>query len=200
MATDKAGKDGHVVEPDGPNVPDGVGTQGKFPRIRAQLINLIGGTVVALFVIAWVWVLFLVWSGTPPEGEPVALGAALVVAVGTLTTTVGTLTASTLGFTIADVKRDPNKDVTVVNVGSEIPLAAAVAIVAYLLVGVAVLATWIIKESVSPELVVTFGFSILGWLVGGASGAFSTTTSAPNPSTPGGSVGPAATPAGPAIP
>lgn len=141
--------------------------------VRAQLITIIGAAVILAFVGVWGWVLILVWTQVPPPGSStIALGNALVVTAGTLTTTVGTLTAGALGFTIADVKKKESLEVTVVNVGKQLSVPTAWAIVAYLLVGLAVLVTWIAREGVAPELIVTFGFSILGWLVGGAGAAF----------------------------
>lgn len=141
--------------------------------LREQLITIIGAAVVAVFVAAWAWVLWLVWA-QPPGADPVTLGGALVATAGALSTTVATLTASALGFTIADVKNRDDVSLSVSTVGKELSKPAAAAILAYLIVGLAVLVTWVVRESVAPELVVTFGFSILGWLVGGASAAFGT--------------------------
>lgn len=141
--------------------------------VRSQLITLIGATVILLFVFVWGSVLISVWTYTPgDEGGVAPVGAAMVVAAGTLSTTVGTLTAGALGFTIADVKKDPDRQVTVVTIGKQLNAPTAWAVFAYLIVGVAVLITWLFREDVAPELVVTFGFSILGWLVGGAGAAF----------------------------
>ncbi|HKU29357.1 hypothetical protein [Arthrobacter sp. NyZ413] len=74
---------------------------------RRQLFNVIAAVFLLLFVAVWIAVLFRVLTWIP-EGDATApsLNGALVTAAGVLATSLSSLTASALGFTISEVRRD----------------------------------------------------------------------------------------------
>src|SRR6187551_1216054 len=75
--------------------------------LRQQLFNIIAFVFLGLFVAVWTSVLLRVGFWVP-DGRTVAppLNGALVTAAGVLATSLSSLTASALGFTIAEVRRD----------------------------------------------------------------------------------------------
>ena len=74
---------------------------------RKQLFNIIAAVFLALFVIVWGNVLIQVWVFVPEiPGTPPQLNGAVVCAAGALSTSLSSLTASALGFTIAEVRRE----------------------------------------------------------------------------------------------
>ena len=75
--------------------------------LRQQLFNIIAFVFLGLFVAVWGSVLLRVGFWVP-DGRTVAppLNGALVTAAGVLATSLSSLTASALGFTIAEVRRD----------------------------------------------------------------------------------------------
>ena len=78
--------------------------------LRQQLFNIIAFVFLGLFVAVWGSVLLRVGFWVP-DGRTVAppLNGALVTAAGVLATSLSSLTASALGFTIAEVRRDESE-------------------------------------------------------------------------------------------
>ena len=78
--------------------------------LRQQLFNIIAFVFLCLFVAVWGSVLLRVGFWVP-DGRTLAppLNGALVTAAGVLATSLSSLTASALGFTIAEVRRDESE-------------------------------------------------------------------------------------------
>lgn len=139
---------------------------------KEQLFGVIATILVLLFVGVWTAVVIMTFR-PPPDGLP----ESVVITAGTLATTMATITSAALGFTVAEVKaknapRGKAPAVTFKEVSAEVGWPTFLATLAYVVVGVVVLITWMITDEGSPELVATFAFSVLGWLAGGAGVAF----------------------------
>lgn len=159
--------------------------------LRQQLFNIIAFVFLGLFVAVWGSVLLRVGFWVP-DGRTVAppLNGALVTAAGVLATSLSSLTASALGFTIAEVRRDESgQDArrpsgpgapgssTAVNpsdVTARLSGRIIAAIIVYLAVGLAVLLLWLAKGTASTDLIGAFALSLLGWLIGAAGVVFQT--------------------------
>lgn len=159
--------------------------------LRQQLFNIIAFVFLGLFVAVWGSVLLRVGFWVP-DGRTVAppLNGALVTAAGVLATSLSSLTASALGFTIAEVRRDESEQdarrpsgpgapgsSTAVNpsdVTSRLSGRIIAAIIVYLAVGLAVLLLWLAKGTASTDLIGAFALSLLGWLIGAAGVVFQT--------------------------
>lgn len=159
--------------------------------LRQQLFNIIAFVFLSLFVAVWGSVLLRVGFWVP-DGRTAAppLNGALVTAAGVLATSLSSLTASALGFTIAEVRRDEVEQETRRHSGPGAPGSAAVfnpsevtarlsgrivaAIVVYLAVGLTVLLLWLAKGTASTDLIGAFALSLLGWLIGAAGVVFQT--------------------------
>ncbi|MGK3958682.1 hypothetical protein ACLKOZ_21115 [Arthrobacter sp. R4] len=159
--------------------------------LRQQLFNIIAFVFLGLFVAVWGTVLLRVgfWI---PDGRTVAppLNGALVTAAGVLATSLSSLTASALGFTIAEVRRDEREQEARRPSGPGAPGGAmafnpsevtarlsgriVAAVVVYLAVGLLVLLLWLIKGTASTDLIGAFALSLLGWLIGAAGVVFQT--------------------------
>lgn len=144
---------------------------------RENLIKLVGAVIVVLFVSVWAYVLIRTWGYTPTTADPkLILGASVVTGAGALATAVGALTASSLGFSVAEVQKDNTATgIKLSKVGDSVGAGVGWAILAYVVIGVAVFWTWFAAEEKSPEVLNAFGVSVLGWLLGGASAFFRTT-------------------------
>ena len=142
--------------------------------VKGQVFNFIAGALFLLFAGTWTAVIVLVWTFTPTEADPLpVLGGGMVLAAGTLATALGTQTASSLGIAIGTVgQATPDTQITTAAVAANLPARTYVAVVLYVLVGLAVFFTWLLRESVSPELVSAFALSLLGWIIGAASTIF----------------------------
>ncbi|MFD4420897.1 hypothetical protein ACFWN7_05270 [Agromyces sp. NPDC058484] len=145
--------------------------------LQKALFPIIAGVIILVFVGAWAAVLIQVWSFIPSEEAPaVVLGDGLVVAAGVLATTLGTQTASALGFAVAEVRAiKGDSGFSVVAVAQSLRIETYVAVFAYLAIGLAVFATWLFRESAAPELVNAFALSLLGWLIGASGVIFKPT-------------------------
>jgi hypothetical protein len=156
--------------------------------IKNHLFDIIAVLILLVFASAWIAVLAQVWAyppvdpalpaGTvPPVAPRLELSSALVLAAGVLATTIGTQTAAALGFAVAEVAAaNPTRTTTAQDVAQKLPLWTYVGILVYLLVGLAVFITWLVKEQTAPEIVIAFALSLLGWLIGAASVVFKPAT------------------------
>lgn len=155
--------------------------------LRQQLFNIIAFVFLGLFVAVWGSVLLRVGFWVP-DGRTAAppLNGALVTAAGVLATSLSSLTASALGFTIAEVRRDEEirrdlqpgaKATTAFNpsdVAARLSGRIVTAVVVYLAVGLLVLLLWLVKGTASTDLIGAFALSLLGWLIGAAGVVFQT--------------------------
>ncbi|HJV99625.1 MAG TPA: hypothetical protein VJ617_11090 [Arthrobacter sp.] len=159
--------------------------------LRQQLFNIIAFVFLSLFVAVWGAVLLRVGFWVP-DGRTVAppLNGALVTAAGVLATSLSSLTASALGFTIAEVRRDERAAGDRRPAGPGAPGGAmafnpsevtarlsgriVAAVVVYLAVGLLVLLLWLVKGTASTDLIGAFALSLLGWLIGAAGVVFQT--------------------------
>jgi hypothetical protein len=155
--------------------------------LRQQLFNIIAFVFLGLFVAVWGSVLLRVGFWVP-DGRTVAppLNGALVTAAGVLATSLSSLTASALGFTIAEVRRDEqvqrdlapgDADAVSFNpaeVTARLSGRIVAAVVVYLAVGLLVLLLWLVKGTASTDLIGAFALSLLGWLIGAAGVVFQT--------------------------
>jgi hypothetical protein len=149
--------------------------------IKNHIFDIIAVLILLVFVSVWIAVLAQVWAypvgvaeGTPISAVPrLALSSALVLAAGVLATTIGTQTAGALGFAVAEVASTSGTGaISAQAVAQKLPLWTYVGIAVYLLVGLVVFLTWLVKEQTAPELVIAFALSLLGWLIGAAGVAF----------------------------
>jgi hypothetical protein len=159
--------------------------------LRQQLFNIIAFVYLGLFVLVWGSVLLRVGFWVP-DGRTVAppLNGALVTAAGVLATSLSSLTASALGFTIAEVRRDERDAEARRTTGPAGPGTAAAfnpsevtsrlsgriiaAVVVYLAMGLLVLLLWLAKGAAATDLIGAFALSLLGWLIGAAGVVFQT--------------------------
>lgn len=157
--------------------------------LRQQLFNIIAFVFLGLFVAVWGSVLLRVGFWVP-DGRTAAppLNGALVTAAGVLATSLSSLTASALGFTIAEVRRDEetrrgltdgNTDAATAGfnpaeVTARLSGRIVAAVVVYLAVGLLVLLLWLVKGTASTDLIGAFALSLLGWLIGAAGVVFQT--------------------------
>jgi len=153
--------------------------------IKTHIFDIIAVLILVIFASAWIAVLGQVWAypavdpatGVAPLAAPrLALSSALVLAAGVLATTIGTQTAAALGFAVAEVKGALGTAATAQDVAKELPIWTYIGIVVYLLVGLAVFLTWLLKEATAPEVVIAYALSLLGWLIGAAGVVFRPTT------------------------
>jgi hypothetical protein len=153
--------------------------------IKTHIFDIIAVLILLIFASAWIAVLAQVWAhppidpatGVAPALAPrLALSSALVLAAGVLATTIGTQTAAALGFTVAEVKAVKGAALTAQDVALKLPIWTYIGIVVYLLVGLAVFLTWLLKEATAPEVVIAYALSLLGWLIGAAGVVFKPTT------------------------
>jgi hypothetical protein len=158
--------------------------------LRRHLFNVIAFVFLALFVTVWGSVLLRVGFWVP-DGRTVAppLNGALVTAAGVLATSLSSLTASALGFTIAEVRQaEGNAEArragsaagggtssfNPAEVTARLSGRIIAAIVVYLAVGLLVLLLWLAKGTASTDLIGAFALSLLGWLIGAAGVVFQT--------------------------
>lgn len=153
---------------------------------RRQMFNIIAGVFLTLFVLVWAAVLLRVGTWIPTGGAAAPeLNGALVTAAGVLSTSLSSLTASALGFTIAEVKRDHASGggsipgVNPVEVADRLSGRVICAIMVYMTVGLLVLVLWLFKGPASTDLLGAFALSLLGWLVGAAGVVFQTEKTGP---------------------
>lgn len=150
--------------------------------LRRQMFNIIAAVFLILFVLVWLAVLLRVGTWIPTGGATApALNGALVTAAGVMATSLGSLTASALGFTISEVKREQS-EAPPGSPGGSFPAEVAArlsgrivaAIMVYMAVGLLVLIIWLVKGPASTDLIGAFALSLLGWLVGAAGVVFQT--------------------------
>lgn len=148
---------------------------------RRHIFNIIAAAFLALFVLVWTTVLIRVGTWVPTgQAEAPELNGALVTAAGVLATSLSSLTASALGFTIAEVKRDnagtgeAGPLVNPAQVATRLSGRVIFAIMTYMTMGMLVLVLWLFKGQASTDLIGAFALSLLGWLVGAAGVVFQT--------------------------
>lgn len=157
--------------------------------LRQQLFNIIAFVFLGLFVAVWGSVLLRVGFWVP-DGRTAAppLNGALVTAAGVLATSLSSLTASALGFTIAEVRQaegSARADGTGSGSGASASFSPGevtarlsgrivAAIIVYLAMGLLVLLLWLAKGTASTDLIGAFALSLLGWLIGAAGVVFQT--------------------------
>jgi len=162
--------------------------------LRQQLFNIIAFVFLGLFVAVWGSVLLRVGLWVP-DGRTAAppLNGALVTAAGVLATSLSSLTASALGFTIAEVRRDERDEEDArrarapgapgtgtatgfnpAEITSRLSGRIVAAVMVYLAVGLLVLLLWLVKGTASTDLIGAFALSLLGWLIGAAGVVFQT--------------------------
>ena len=148
---------------------------------RRQIFNIIAAVFLALFVLVWAAVLLRVGTWVPTgTAEAPELNGALVTAAGVLATSLSSLTASALGFTISEVKRDNAESgdssalVSPAQVATRLSGRVIFAIMVYMTMGMLVLVIWLFKGQASTDLIGAFALSLLGWLVGAAGVVFQT--------------------------
>lgn len=153
--------------------------------IRSHIFDVIAVLILLVFVSVWVAVLAQVWAyppvdpatGVAPVGAPrLALSSGLVLAAGIVATTIGTQTAAALGYAVAEVSGRNSGAVTAQDVAQRLPVWTYIGVIVYLLVGLAIFLTWLVKESVAPEVVIAFALALVGWLIGAAGVVFRPTT------------------------
>ena len=165
---------------------------------RKQLFNIIAAVFLALFVIVWGNVLFQVWVFIPDvPGTPPKLNGAVVCAAGVLSTSLSSLTASALGFTIAEVRREEEGGggeaagqarpgvFEAGGITTKLSGRVIAALLVYLAIGLLVLGVWLVKGTASTDLVGAFSLSLLGWIIGAAGVVFQTEKPSPQPSAAG---------------
>ena len=170
---------------------------------RRQLFNIIAAVFLALFVIVWGNVLFQVWVFTPEvAGTPPRLNGAVVCAAGVLSTSLSSLTASAMGFSIAEVRREEQggsgaaagktaaatSDAGSFDAGAittKLSGRIIAALMVYLVVGLLVLGVWLVKGTASTDLLGAFSLSLLGWIIGAAGVVFQTEKSGAQPAAAG---------------
>ncbi|MCX2747140.1 hypothetical protein OOZ51_04830 [Arthrobacter sp. MI7-26] len=150
---------------------------------RRQLFNVIAAVFLLLFVAVWLAVLIrvLTWIPVGDAAAP-SLNGALVTAAGVLATSLSSLTASALGFTISEIRRDRVVEtierVETASYPSEVAARLSgriiAAIMVYMVIGLLVLILWLFKGTASTDLIGAFALSLLGWLVGAAGVVFQT--------------------------
>jgi hypothetical protein len=140
--------------------------------LKANLFNLLAFAILACFIGVWVYIMKQVADFHRTDELPtLELATGVVSLAGLLSTTIATITASALGFTIAEVKARATADSTGFDaraVGAATSTPTLLAILAYTGVAVAVFFTWVANEDVSPEVLSVFALSSIGWLVGSA--------------------------------
>ncbi|MDR7082627.1 uncharacterized membrane protein YqaE (UPF0057 family) [Arthrobacter ginsengisoli] len=165
---------------------------------RNQLFNIIAVVFLALFVIVWGSVLFQVWVFIPKiPGTAPDLNGAVVCAAGALSTSLSSLTASAMGFTIAEVRREEQAAggeaavqaragiVDTSGITSKLSGRIIAALMVYLVIGLLVLGVWLVKGTASTDLIGAFSLSLLGWIIGAAGVVFQTEKPNTQPSTAG---------------
>lgn len=161
---------------------------------RKQLFNIIAAVFLALFVIVWGNVLLQVWVFVPEvPGTPPRLNGAVVCAAGVLSTSLSSLTASALGFTMAEVRREEQNGnaeaATRARAGvfesgpftTKLSGRVIAALMVYLVIGLLVLGVWLVKGTASTDLIGAFSLSLLGWIIGAAGVVFQTEKPSPQP-------------------
>ncbi|MET3951564.1 hypothetical protein [Arthrobacter sp. UYEF36] len=165
---------------------------------RKQLFNIIAVVFLALFVIVWGNVLLQVWVFVPEvPGTPPRLNGAVVCAAGVLSTSLSSLTASALGFTIAEVRREEQAGGAAAagraqegvfeagGITTKLSGRIIAALMVYLVIGMLVLGVWLVKGTASTDLIGAFSLSLLGWIIGAAGVVFQTEKPSPQPSAAG---------------
>ena len=145
--------------------------------MKKHILNLIALAVLASYVGVWWYIMREVVSFKATTAHPtVDIPTGIVQVAGLLGTTIATITASALGFNIAEVaKATPATPVTAAAIAKKMTTPTLLAIVVYIGVSVAVFFTWVANEQVAPEVLSVYALSSIGWLVGSASVAFKTT-------------------------
>jgi hypothetical protein len=148
--------------------------------MKQNVFSLLATAVLATFAGVWIHIMRVVADFEVTTEQPtLELATGIVSVAGLIGTTISTITASALGFTVSDVKRAAMTDASVTfsakTVGAALTTPTLFAVITYIAVSVGVFFTWIANEEISPEVLEVFALSSIGWLIGSASVAFKTT-------------------------
>jgi len=152
--------------------------------VAKGLTALIALTFVGLFVFFWADVLVDIPGFEPTDEMPrLVLTDAQKTILSVLSTAVATGTAAVLGITIVQEQQmalaaqdaDASKAKVLWATIKQVLTTAVVlwiGILAYLIIGVLVVVTWYNNSTIAPEVVATFGASVLGWGAGAIAAVF----------------------------
>jgi hypothetical protein len=154
--------------------------------VAKGLTALIALTFVGLFVYFWSDVLLDIRDFKPTAQSPrLVLTDGQKTILSVLSTAVATGTAAVLGITIVQERQvqlrvlaeggTPSKGKVAWETFKQVFTTAAVlwiGILAYLIIGVLVVVAWYNESAVAPEVVATFGASVLGWGAGAIAAVF----------------------------
>lgn len=144
--------------------------------LKANIFTLLAIAILGCFAGVWIHIMRRVAEFEPTTDRPtLELATGVITLAGLLGTTIATITASALGFTVAEVKaakKLADSNFTASDVGAALSTPTLLAILVYVGVSVAVFFTWIANEDIAPEVLSVFALSSIGWLVGSASVAF----------------------------
>jgi len=152
--------------------------------VAKGLTALIALTFVGLFVFFWADVLVDIRGFEPTDEMPrLVLTDAQKTILSVLSTAVATGTAAVLGITIVQEQQmalaaqdaDASKAKVLWATIKQVLTTAVVlwiGILAYLIIGVLVVVTWYNNSTIAPEVVATFGASVLGWGAGAIAAVF----------------------------
>lgn len=135
-----------------------------------NLVRNLAGVFLVLFIGVWGFVIGQVWAAS----GSLQLPDGIVTVAGFLASSVGAATAAILGIEIQKIQQSGSQG----GVGANVRAAAGAdkmvttGVYVYAAVGIAVLVTWLARESVSPELVKAFALGALGWFAGSFSAVF----------------------------
>jgi hypothetical protein len=134
------------------------------------LRTVLASLFLAAFVLLWGWVGYTVLTYTPTDEAPIAvIPDPVALLAGLAAGAVSAATATSLGIKI----QEGNGLAMAFKKSSWLVWISAIV---YAVVGLALLAIWLGRYAVAPELLATFATSVFGWLAG----AYAATT-APGP-------------------
>lgn len=135
-----------------------------------KLHNALITVLLIITIIFWAIILGGVWTHPIAEGAPAfAPNEQFLSAAGILLAAVGTSTAASLGFSVADTRRTllNNSDPSWGEVLEAIGYPVIIGTVAYLLIGLAVaLTAWATPTGQTVEALGVYGMSFVGWVAG----------------------------------
>lgn len=145
-----------------------------MPLTLDKLRQLAAGMFLVLFVVVWAWIAakLLAFTATPLHPQ-LELSTAFTTVSGVVSGAVGAGTAAALGINVQQIKTNDagNNLAAAFKAPASSPLVVA-GIVAYLLVGVALILVWLAKGNASPEIVESFSVGALAWAAGSFAAVF----------------------------
>ncbi|QAY74370.1 hypothetical protein ET445_14565 [Agromyces protaetiae] len=146
---------------------------------RESVFAFIAFAIIAAFVVIWAFVILQTLLTEPATGEDqVAVSSGLTSAAGAITTLLATRTASVLGFAATSREAPDGTPSPQGTVAGALTGATKWAIGAYLVVGIAVVITWLYRGAVSPQVVAAFALGVFGWLGSAAAIVFAARSTA----------------------